>query len=100
VTEHLVVLIRRLFGVRMCSLRKPLDDKLFQVFLEAPAVDSLVPLTVVVRTTLFYSEKCRFVSDWSRASDPRLVLDGVEDLVDGEPKQSEVLCWLEGLERT
>ena len=63
-------------------------------------MDGLVPFTVMVRPVLFCSEKCRIIPDWSRTSDPRLVLDAIEDLVDGETKRSEVLYRLEGLERT
>jgi len=63
-------------------------------------VDGIVSFTVLVRTILFYSEKCRIIPNWSRAPNPRLVLDGIEDLVDGEPERSEVLCRLEGLEQT
>ena len=75
-------------------------DELFLIFPEAPAVDGLVPFAVGVRTILFCSRKCRIVSDWSRASDPPLVLDGIEDLVNGEPERSKMLCRLEGLEKT
>ena len=41
----------------------------------------------------------RIVSDWSRSLDPLLVCNGVKDLIDEEPEQSEVLYWLEGSER-
>ena len=75
-------------------------DELFLIFLEAPAVDGLVPFAVRIRTILFCSGKCRIVPDWSRESEPRLVLDGIEDLVDAEPERSEVLCRLVGLEKT
>jgi len=63
-------------------------------------VDGFVIFTVVVRAVLFCFGKCRIVPDWSRASDPWLVLGSVEDLVDGEPERNEVLYWLEGLERS
>ena len=73
-------------------------DKFFQVLSQTSVVDGLVPLTVIVRTVFFHSEKCKVVLDWLRALYPRLVLDGVENFVDGEPQQSEVLFHLEGLE--
>ena len=56
--------------------------------------------TVMVRAVLFCSENCRIILDWSWVSDSRLVLDGIEDLVDGEPERSEVFCRLESLEQT
>jgi len=31
------------------------------------------------------------VPDWSRAPNPLLVLDSVEDFIDGEPQKSEML---------
>jgi len=40
------------------------------------------------------------VLDGSRMPDPELILDGVEDFVDGEPEWSELLYRLLGLERT
>jgi len=63
-------------------------------------VDGLVPLTVMVGTILFCSEKYKIVLDWSRVPDLWLVLDGIEDLIDGEPKRSEVLCQFERLVQT
>ena len=47
---------------------------------------SLVSFSVVIGTVLFCFERCRIVQDW-------LVFDGVEDLVDEKPEQSEVPCW-------
>ena len=77
-----------------------LEDELVQIFLEVPAVYDLVPLTVLVGTILFCFGKCRIILDWSRALDAQLVLDGAENLIDGELEQSEVLFQLESLERT
>jgi len=37
---------------------KALEDKIFQVLPEASAMDGLVPLTVKVRTVIFYSAEC------------------------------------------
>ena len=48
---------------------KVLTDELFQLFSEAPTVDGLVPFTVVVRTILFCSEKCRIIMDLSPSPD-------------------------------
>ena len=62
-----------------------------------------MPFTVVVRTVLFCSGKCEIISVWFQATDPWFVVDvvdGVDDLVDGELERSEVLFQLEGLERT
>ena len=41
------------------------------------------------------ARKCKVVLDRSRTPDPWLILDGVEDLVEGELEQDEVLCRLE-----
>ena len=62
-------------------------------------MDDLVRLIVMWGILLFCSRKRRIVLDWSRASDPRLIFNGVEELVDGELEWSEVLYRLEGLER-
>ena len=66
--------------------------------MEASTTDGLVPVTLMVRALPFYFGKCKIVPNWSWAPDPRLVLDGVGDLIDGKPLRSEVLCRLEGLE--
>ena len=66
-------------------------DGLFQIFPEGPAMDGLVLFTIMGRTILFYSEKCEIILDWPRAPDPRLVFDGIEDLVDGKPERNEML---------
>ena len=59
-----------------------------------------MPLPVVKGTVLFCSRECRVVLDRSRANDSKLVLDGVEDFVDGKYERGKVLCQLEVLERT
>jgi len=58
-------------------------NKIFQVFSEASVLDSLVSLAVV-EGTIFGSGKGRIVSDWLRVFYQRLILDGMEDLVDWE----------------
>jgi len=52
-------------------------------------VDGLVPFTVMVGTIFLRTEKRGIVLDWSQTSDPGLVFDGVEDLVDRELQQSK-----------
>ena len=63
-------------------------------------MDSSVPLAVVKGTILFYSRECEVVLDQSWTPEPRLILNGIEDLVDGELERGEVLCRLEGLKQT
>ena len=63
---------------------KALSKKFFQVPPKTSTVDGLVYIAFIERTNIFCSEKCRVVLDWHRASYPRLVLDGIKDLVDGE----------------
>ena len=62
-------------------------------------MDSLVSLTFMEGTILFCFEKCRLILDWLRLSYLRLVLDSIENLIDGEPQQGEVLFHSEGSER-
>jgi len=46
----------------------------------------------MVEVIFFYTcSEGWFIPDWSRAPNPQLVLDGVEDLVDKEPQQREIL---------
>ena len=71
-------------------------DDLFQIFPGASTVDSLVPLTIVVRAVFFYSEEFGIVLDQFRTSDSWFILNDVEHLIDGEPQRSEVLCWIFG----
>ena len=62
-------------------------------------MDDLVFLTVMVGEIFFYFGERRIVPDWSRASNPWLVLhESVEVLVDGEPQWSEMLFRPEGSE--
>ena len=53
-------------------------------------------LTVMVRTIIFHSKKYRVILDRLRAPYSWLVLDGIEDFIDGEPKWGEVLFRPEG----
>jgi len=80
------------FGSKDVLFEEILVDELFQVLLEGPTVDGLVPLTVMVIGIFFCSEKHGIVPNWSLASNSLLVLDGIEDLVDGEPQRSEMFC--------
>jgi len=75
-----------------------LADKFFQVFLEASIVDSLVSLTVGVRTIFFHSGECGVVLDRLRAFYLWLVLDSIKDFIDRESQWSEVLFHLEDME--
>ena len=47
-----------------------LEEKFFQIYLEASAVDNLVFFTVMVRTLFFYSGESRVVSDQLRVLYP------------------------------
>ena len=79
-------------GVRTYSL----TDELFQVPSETPIMDGLVPFTVVIRAILFCSGIRGIVLDGSRTPDSGLILDGVEDFVDGELERSELSYQLVG----
>ena len=74
--------------------KEALVDKFFQVLPQTSAVDDLVSFAFMKETILFHSE-CRVVLDRHRAPYPRLVLDGIEDLIDGKPQRGEVLFHLE-----
>ena len=54
-------------------------------------MDGLVPLTVMLRIIFFLSRQCGDVLDWPRTFNPWLILDGIEDFIDGEPQRSEAL---------
>ena len=62
-------------------------------------MDGLMLLAIMVRAVLFCSGMRGVIMDGSRMPDPQLVLDGVEDLFDGEPQLSELLNRLVGSER-
>ena len=55
-------------------------------------------LAVVVRRIFFRSGKCKVVLDRLWALYPWLVLDDIEDFVDGKSEWSKVFFYLEGLE--
>ena len=74
-------------------------DEFFQVPSEVPTMDGLMPLTVVVGASLFCSGMRGVMLDGSRTPDSGLILDDVEDYVDGDPERSELLCQLVGSER-
>ena len=74
-----------------------LPDKSFQVCTEALVVNSLMSVTVVIRTILFYSGECRVILDRPRMRHLRLVFDGIKDFIDGEPQRSEALFHFEGV---
>ena len=80
----MTVLHQRLPGSKDVFFEETLVDK-FQIFSGSSVAGSLVYLTVLVRTIFLHSGECRVVLDWLRALYPRLVLDGIEDFVYGEP---------------
>jgi len=75
-------------------------DEHFEVLSKAPTMSDLVLLTIVVKAILFCSGMRGAVLDGSQTPDSGLILDGVEDFVDGEPERSELLYRLVGSERT
>ena len=78
------------FGRGDIFFEDALLNELFQVLSEGPTVDGLVPFGFVVGAVFLRSEKRGIVLDLSWTSDPWLILDGVEDLIDREPQWSEV----------
>ena len=66
--------------------------------MKTSAVDGMLSLAAMVRIIFFHSGECMVVLDRLRALYPPLVLDGIEDFVDGKSQWSEVLFHLEGLE--
>ena len=68
-----------------------LADKFFHVSPETFIVGSLVSFTVMIRAIIFRSGNCSVMLDRLRAHYLRLVLDGTEDFVDGEPRRGEVM---------
>jgi len=61
-------------------------------------MDGLIPLTVMIRAILFCSDMRGVVLDRSQTPNPGLILNGVEDFIDGEAEQSELLYRLVGSE--
>ena len=59
-----------------------LEDKFFHIPPETSADSGLVPLTVVVRTVISRSEKCKVVLDLLRAPYSWLVFDSTEYFID------------------
>ena len=59
-------------------------NNLFLIPSKTSAVDGFVSLAVVKGAVVLCSGVSRIMLDWLRASDSRLVLNGVKDLVDGE----------------
>ena len=91
---------RDYFGCEDILLEEALSDEFFQVPLEARAMDGLVPLDRHGRVVLFCSGMRGVILDESWTPNPALILDGVEVLIDGEPKRSKLLYRLVGSERT
>ena len=52
-------------------------------------MDTLVPFAAMIGTIFLRTEKREIILDWSRVSNPGLVLDDVKDLVDRELQRSE-----------
>jgi len=61
-------------------------------------VNTLMSLIIMARTVFFHSKECRVVLNWFGMLYSQLVLDGINNFVDGEPQWSEVFFHLEGLE--
>jgi len=76
-----------------------LTDKFFQVPTEISTTSGLVSLSFVQEIVLFCFEKCGVMLDRLRGFYPRLALDGIEDVVDGEPQRGKVLLCSVGSER-
>jgi len=74
------------FGCEDVFFLEALLNELFQVLLEGPTVDSLVPFGFMVGAILLRIGTRGIVLDWFCTSDLWLVLDVVEDLVDREPQ--------------
>jgi len=94
-------------GGEYVLFEEALADKFFQISPEASTVCIIVSLTVVIRTVIFCSSKCRVIFDWLRAPYPWLVLDGTEYFINRELQPGEVLfrpkgskwIWRENRER-
>ena len=77
------------FGDTDVFFEEALADELFQVSSKVLTMDGSVPLAVMEGTILFCSGKFEVVMDRSRTSDPQLVLDSVEDLVNRKHEWGE-----------
>ena len=65
-------------------------DEIFKVPPKVRAIDGLMSLAIIVRAILSAPDARGHIV-WVSDTDPRLVLDGVEELVDREPQWSELL---------
>jgi len=79
-----ILLSENCFGSEDILFEEVLLDELFQIPSEGPTMVDLVPFAVMVATVFFRPEKQGIVLNWSRASYPWLVFDGIENLVDWE----------------
>ena len=70
------------FGRGDIFFKDALLNELFQVLSKGPTMDGLVSFGFVIGAVLFRVGKREIMLDCSRASDPWLILDGVEDLID------------------
>jgi len=66
------------------------------VLADGPTMDDFVSFAVMIGAIYVCSRKYGIVLDWSQTPNPRLVLDGVEYLVDRESQWSEMLFHPEG----
>jgi len=73
-------------------LEEGLLDEVFQVSSESPAVDSLVPLIVVVRAVHLCPRQQQIGLNGLLASDPWLNFESIEDFIDWELQWSKTLC--------
>ena len=86
-------------SVSIYSLRKPMRISSSRCFRSSGNGWSCAPY-IMLGAILFCSRKRGVVLDGSQMPDPGLILDGVEDFVDGEPERSELLYQLVGSEWT
>jgi len=70
--------------------KKVLADKFFHVPSESSAMSSHVSLAIVEGIVLLCFRDDRIVMVWLWVPDPRLVFDGIINLVDGKSQWSEV----------
>jgi len=78
-------------------LKKPLTNQVFKILAEGLTFGNLVSLAITEGAIFFYSEKGRII--WYRlwALNSRLILDCLEDILDGK-LQRRVLTHLDDLE--